>query len=96
MVRYNLDFLNQSLGILGSITIMCYILYTVSDDVVERIGNHYLYATSVFVLAGILRYMQLTLVDQKSGSPTEVLLHDRFIHFCIIGWIVVLTLILYL
>ena len=95
VVCYNLDFLNQSLGILGSITIMCYILYTVSDDVVERIGSHNLYATSVFVLAGILRYMQLTLVDQKSGSPTEVLLHDRFIHFCIIGWIVVLTLILY-
>lgn len=95
VVRYNMDFLNQSIGILGSITIMCYILYTVSNEVVERIGSHYLYATSVFVLAGIMRYMQLTLVDRKSGSPTLVLLHDRFIHFCIIGWIVAFTVILY-
>ena len=95
IVRYNMDFLNQSIAILGSITVMCYILYTVSNEVVERIGSHYLYATSVFVLAGILRYMQLALVDRKSGSPTMVLLHDHFIHVCIAGWIVVFAIILY-
>ena len=92
---YNMAFLNQSISMLGSITIMCYILYTVSADVVERIGSHYLYATSVFVLAGILRYMQITIVDQKSGSPTLILLHDHFIHACIIGWIVAFVVILY-
>ena len=93
--RYNMAFLGSSIAILGSITIMCYILYTVSVDVTERVGSHYLYATSVFVLAGILRYMQLTLVDQKSGSPTNVLLHDHFIHACIFGWIVLFVFILY-
>ena len=95
VAQYNLDFLNQSIAVLGSITIMCYILYTVSEEVVERIGSRYLYGTSVFVLAGILRYMQLTLVDRKSGSPTKVLLHDHFIHVCIAGWIVAFTIILY-
>ena len=95
IARYNMVFLNQSIGILGSITIMCYILYTVSNEVVERIGSHYLYTTSVFVLAGIMRYMQLTLVDRKSGSPTAVLLHDHFIHLCVAGWIVSFTIILY-
>ena len=95
IARYNMDFLNQSIGILGSITIMCYILYTVSGEVVERIGSRYLYATSVFVLAGILRYMQLTLVDRKSGSPTMVLLHDHFVHACIIAWIMAFVFILY-
>lgn len=95
VVRYNMDFLNQSIAILGSITVMCYILYTVSNEVVERMGSHYLYATSVFVLAGILRYMQLALVDRKSGSPTMVLLHDHFIHVCIAGWIVAFAIILY-
>jgi len=47
------------------------------------------------VLAGILRYMQLTMVDHRSGSPTNVLIHDRFIHVCIAGWIAVFTFILY-
>lgn len=93
---YSMDFLNLSIGILGSITIMCYILYTVSDEVIGRAGSHHLYVTSVFVLAAILRYIQLTLVDQKSGSPTKLLLHDHFIHVCIIGWVLAFTFILYL
>ena len=93
--HYNKFFLGVAIGVLGSITIMCYILYTVSSEVVDRIGSRYLYATSVFVLAGILRYMQLTFVDQKSGSPTEVLLHDRFIQTCVVAWIATFTMILY-
>lgn len=94
--RYNMAFLNQAITILAAITIMCYILYTVSDDVVARIGNNYLYTTSVFVLAGIMRYMQLTFVDHKSGSPTKVLLHDRFTQLCVAGWLAVFFIILYL
>lgn len=94
--RYNMDFLRSAIGVLASVIIMCYMLYTVSDDVTERIGNHYLYATSFFVLAGILRYMQLTLVDQQSGSPTKALLHDHFIQACVGGWIATFAVILYL
>lgn len=94
--RYNMDFLNLSFCMMGCMTIICYILYTVSNDVLERLGSPYVYSTSVFVLAGILRYMQLTLVDQKSGSPTKVLLHDHFIQACVLGWIVAFTFILYL
>jgi 4-hydroxybenzoate polyprenyltransferase len=93
--QYNKVFLGPATAVLGSITIMCYILYTVSGEVVERIGSRYLYATSVFVLAGILRYMQLTLVDRKSGSPTMVLLHDHFVHVCIVAWIMAFVIILY-
>ncbi len=94
--HYNMDFLNQSISIMGSITIVCYVLYTVSNDVEERIGCHYLYTTSVFVLAGILRYMQLTFVNQESGSPTKVLLHDHFILICVVGWIAMFAIMLYM
>lgn len=93
--QYNMAFLGPATAVLGSITTVCYILYTLSSDVVERIGSQYLYTTSLFVLAGILRYMQLTFVSQKSGSPTNVLLRDHFIHACILGWVVAFTIILY-
>lgn len=53
------------------------------------------YLSTVFVLAGILRYMQLTIVDLKSGSPTKVLLHDRFVQLCIPGWIAAFLIIIY-
>jgi len=93
--RYNLNFINQVLGIIAAITIVCYIMYTVSDEVVTRLNNHYVYLTSIFVLAGILRYLQASLVDEKSESPTQILLKDRFIQACVLCWIASFFIIIY-
>lgn len=95
ILRYNLPFMNQTLGILGSITMVCYITYTVSPDVEIRMGSEYVYVTSIFVLAGILRYMQVSIVDLRSGSPTKVLAKDRFIQVCIFCWLMTFLIILY-
>lgn len=94
--RYTLSFLNQTMCILASITMVCYIMYTVSEDVVNRIGSRYLYTTSILVLAGIIRYLQVTIVDEKSGSPTTVVTKDHFLHACIIAWIITFACFLYL
>lgn len=93
--RYNLPFMNQVIGVVSSITMVCYIMYTVDPEVIARMGSRYVYLTSVFVLAGIIRYLQLTIVDVKSGSPTKVLMKDRFVQCSIIGWIITFVLIIY-
>ena len=94
--QYNLAFINQALGIVASITMVCYIMYTVSPEIIARFHSKYVYVTSIFVLAGIIRYLQLTIVDVKSGSPTKVLLKDRFIQACVLGWGLTFACILYL
>lgn len=96
IVRYNLSFINQTIGIVASITMVCYIMYSVSAEVMERFHSSYVYMTSIFVLAGIIRYLQVTIVDIKSGSPTKVLIRDRFIQTCIICWILAFVLIIYI
>ncbi|MGM9833713.1 MAG: decaprenyl-phosphate phosphoribosyltransferase [Candidatus Limisoma sp.] len=97
VASYNLEFMNQAIGFVAAITIVCYIMYTVSAEVVERLqGGNYLYLTSIFVLAGIIRYLQITIVNVRSGSPTKVLIHDRFLQICLAGWIVAFLLIIYL
>ena len=93
--KYNTAFMNQAMTIVATLTMVCYIMYTISDSVMERIGNQYLYITSVFVLAGIIRYLQIAIVDVKSGSPTKILLKDRFIQLCIAGWLIAFAIILY-
>ena len=93
--RYDLVFLNLAVAMVGSATIVCYMLYTISPDVVERLGCPHLYATSIFVVAGILRYMQLAFASHKCGSPTRVLLHDCGLQLCVVGWIIVFAIILY-
>lgn len=94
--RYNLPFMNQAISIVASVTMVCYIMYTVSEEVISRIHSPYLYLTSAFVLLGLLRYLQLTVVDVKSGSPTKVLLKDRFVQMCVLLWIAAFFLILYI
>lgn len=92
---YNLPFINMALTMVATITIVAYMIYTMSEDVAQRFGSHYTYFTTVFVLAGILRYMQLAVVDSHSGSPTRVLMRDRFIQLCVAGWVVAFLLIIY-
>ena len=94
--RYNLEFMNQIITFIATITIVAYIMYTLSPDVAERFHTRYIYFTAVFVLMGIIRYLQLTIVYLKSGSPTKVLLGDRFTQCCIAGWVGLFLIIIYL
>jgi 4-hydroxybenzoate polyprenyltransferase len=87
VVHYNFQFLNAALVITGTITIVSYIIYTISPEVISRVKNEYVYMTSIFVIMGILRYLQFVLVEEKSGNPTQILLKDIFIQLCIVGWI---------
>lgn len=98
VAAYNLDFMNQAIGIVAAITMVCYIMYTVSPDVVARFegGGKYLYLSSIFVLAGIIRYLQITIVNLSSGSPTKVLIHNRFLQICLACWIVSFLIIIYI
>lgn len=93
---YNLPFMDMTLGLLGAITMVCYILYTMQPEVEARLATEWVYLTSIFVLAGILRYLQLAIVREEAGDPTEVMLTDRFIQGCVLLWILSYAMILYL
>lgn len=94
-IRYNITFVNQAITVTGTVTLVCYIMYTVSPEVVSRFHAPYLYLTSIFVLVGLLRYMQLTVVDEVSGDPTKILLRDRFTQAIVVAWIMTFLLIIY-
>lgn len=84
---YNLEFINGGMMIMASVTLVAYISYTISPEVTQRLGTEQLYFTVFFVIIGILRYMQITFVEQKSGSPTKVLLKDLFLQLTLVGWV---------
>jgi len=92
---YNLDFVNAAMIIVASVTIVSYILYTISDSVQIRLDSDYLYLTVFFVITGILRYLQITFVENNSGSPTKVVLRDRFLKINTIAWILSFAFIIY-
>lgn len=85
---YNIDFLNVCLALISAVIIVAYLMYTISPEVNIRFGTYRLYYTGLFVLAGLMRYLQLTYVENNSGSPTRLLYKDRFIQLTIILWLV--------
>ncbi len=93
---YNLEFVSAAMMIMAAVVIVSYILYTVSPEVIAKHGSDKLYLTAIFVIMGVLRYLQITLVECKSGSPTLVLLRDGFIQASLVLWIASCYLILYM
>lgn len=95
MKGYSLEFLNTLLGLFCAIIIVSYVNYTVSPVSFQKFG-HRLYYTSLFVIAGMMRYLQITFIHNKAGSPTDVLYKDRFIQVTLVLWAASFFVILYL
>lgn len=91
---YNLDFLNVSMSIMSAVVIVAYIMYATSPDIVSKMG-HNIYLTSFFVIIGIMRYLQITFVNEDSGSPSKILTTDRFLQLTIAGWLLTFFVLLY-
>lgn len=92
---YNLEFLNVSLALLAAVIIVAYLMYTISPEVIIRLGTYKLYYTTIFVIAGLMRYLQLTYVENNSGSPTKILLKDRFLQITILLWLMSFYFLIY-
>ena len=95
MENYNLNFIYSGITMIAGIIMVSYLMYTISDDVMERLKSEHLYITSIFVIAGLLRYLQITLVEQRSGSPTRIFFTDKFIILTLLGWILSFVMIIY-
>lgn len=92
---YSMEFVNVVSVMLSAITVVAYIMYTLSPEVIERVGSHHVYVTSLFVFLGVLRYLQLALVYENTGSPTLILLKDNPIRLVVLAWLLTFGYLLY-
>ena len=93
--KYSLDYLNIALSLISGVIIVSYLMYTLSPDVIERIGTYRIFYTTLFVIVGVLRYLQIAIVENNTGSPTSILYRDRFIQVVIFAWIISFYLLIY-
>lgn len=93
---YNLEFLNVLLALVCAVIIVAYFMYTMSPETIGRLGTHRLYYTCLFVIAGLMRYLQIIYVSSDSGSPTKILYKDRFIQIVLVLWMASYISIIYM
>jgi len=95
LAGYNLRFVDTAIAVVLGALAVSYLLYTVDQAVIRRYGTERLYLTAPFVLAGMLRYLQIALVEERSGAPTDIALSDRFLIVCVLGWLAVFGYLIY-
>jgi len=91
LAGYNKPFIDASITAVVGGLMVSYLIYTTTASA----QSPHLYITAPFVVAGVLRYLQITLVEERSGSPTTLALTDRFLIVTVIGWIATYGYLLY-
>jgi 4-hydroxybenzoate polyprenyltransferase len=92
---YNREFVSAAMVVMASVIIVSYLLYTISPEVTAKHGTRNFYLTAFWVIAGLLRYMQITFVEEKSGSPTVVMIQDLFLKIVVLCWLVSVYILIY-
>ena len=92
---YTKQFIDTAITTVLGALLVSYLIYTTDQAVMTRIGSHNLYLTTPFVIAGVLRYLQITLVEERSGSPTMLALTDKFLVLTVLGWVATFAVLIY-
>lgn len=92
LLNYDERLLDQVIGITAASTIVCYSVYTLSPDTIEKFGTSWLGFSIPFVIFGVFRYMDLVYRHEQGNRPEKLLLSDRPLLFDILLYsLVVLT-----
>jgi 4-hydroxybenzoate polyprenyltransferase len=84
---YTTQFLDIMISALMAATLVGYLIFTTDEDAMARLGAERLYVTAPFVAIGLMRYLQIVLVEQRSGDPAELLTSDRFLILTLLAWL---------
>ena len=95
LAGYNLRFVDACLAVTLGALLVCYLMYTTDAETIRRFGTDKLWLTAVFVIAGVMRYLQITLVEERSGSPTDIVVTDRFLIVAVVCWAATFAFLIY-
>jgi len=89
--NYSLKFLESAQTMFANLVITFYVMYTFFNE--NFSGNHMiLMYSSVFVLGGILRYLQVNFSQNSIEEPTDILYYDKFLLTIILLWALTIVL----
>jgi len=93
--HYTPYLLDQMIGVVTASTVVCYMLYTTSQETIDKFGTKNLIFTIPFVLYGIFRYLYLIHQKGEGGNPENILVSDIPLLIDIFLWATTAAIILY-
>jgi hypothetical protein len=96
LTEYPQKFLDQMISVVTAAAVVCYSLYTLSPETVEKFGNGNLKYTIPFVLYGIFRYLYLMYKKEEGQSPELAMLTDAWLLGDLVLYVIAVWLAIYL
>ena len=93
---YSRIFIDTAMSLTLGSALVSYLIFTTDAEVRARLQTDNLYMTAPFVVFAMLRYLQVAMVEQRSGSPTLIFLTDRPILLAGLGWVLTFAGLIYL
>ncbi|HEU4630946.1 MAG TPA: decaprenyl-phosphate phosphoribosyltransferase [Gemmatimonadaceae bacterium] len=86
LAHYDAPFLDQVSVVLIAVTLVSYIMYTLTSATAAKVGSETLSYSTAFVLYGVLRYLYLS-QHRRGGDAAEALLTDRGLLASAVAWL---------
>ncbi len=86
---YDATLLNMQISIIAAATIVCYAIYTLAVDTIQRFNTSNLALTIPFVVFGVFRYLHLVYQNEEGGRPEKVMLTDRIMIVTVLAYLFV-------
>lgn len=93
--RYTPQLLDQLVTVVAAATLVSYAVYTTGAETVEKFGSELLTLTIPFPIYGVLRYLMLVHDTASGTGPSDILLRDRPLVVCVVGWALSVAIIIY-
>ncbi len=93
--RYTPQLLDQLVTVVAAATLVSYAVYTTGAETVEKFGTELLTLTIPFPIYGVLRYLMLVHDTASGTGPSDILLRDRPLVVCVVGWALSVAIIIY-
>jgi len=86
LAHYTVEFLESLILMVGTATLIVYVIYTCTPEVIERLGTDKLYLTVPFVIYGLFRYLYLVHHRDGGGDPSRTLITDAPLLITVLLW----------
>jgi len=94
LTQYSAPFLDQISSVLLAVTLVSYLMYSLTSETAAKVGSEALSYGAPFVLYGVFRYLYL--VHRRDlGSPMETILTDRPLMAAVALWLLYNAFVIY-
>ena len=92
--KYNKEFLDRFMYVFVILSVVFYSLWCIDSSTIARVGNNYLIWTIPYLLVILMKYT-LDIEMDSHGDPVDLIFEDKFLLTLIIGFIILMSVILY-